>query len=132
VARAKLGNRQTKRNANLRKCVFEIMPRTKMVITTAFIVECEGEVNDVQLREGISKAKEMIKAIAIEDLSLIPTRAYSAFWTLEAPNLGLCENCNELTSDRTHPEFVGGVCEGSRQVDGEYVCFECLSLREHK
>jgi hypothetical protein len=101
------------------------MKKVHAVVVTAFLVECDREVDSDRLRKLIRRVKDATKTFTDGEVSLIPSQAFSAFWVDNEKNLGRCKQCDNLTSDRSKPEFVGGVFEGKLASNGTFVCQEC-------
>lgn len=102
------------------------MGKVGAVVVTAFLVECDREVDSERLRRLIRRVKDATKTFTDGEVSLIPSQAFSVFWFGSEENLGRCTKCANVTSDRSKPIFVGGVFEGNRSSDGTFVCQECL------
>ena len=103
-----------------------MMEKVRAVVVTAFLVECDREVDSERLRRLIRRVKDATKTFTDGEVSLIPSQAFNAFWLGSEKNLGRCTKCDNLTSDRSKPEFVGGVSEGNLGSNGSFVCQECL------
>lgn len=106
------------------------MKKIRTVIVTAFLVESDREVDSEKLRRLVRRVKDSVKTFTDKEIDLVPSQAFSLFWVDDTKNLGPCEKCTKLTSDRSKPEFVGGVFEGTLSANGTFLCQECQHTRE--
>lgn len=102
-----------------------VMAKTKGVIVTAYWVECESEVDSIELTQLIRRVRESSGTFSSKHLDLVPTKAFSAFWLDSSTNLAPCITCSQFTSVRSKPDFVAGVPEGKVTEDGSIQCHEC-------
>ena len=96
-----------------------------MIVVTSFLLESDEKVELGQLHRLMKQLKDSLKSITRGRVSLVPSGALSAFYLDDASNLGRCERCHQLTSERSRPEFVGGLAEGYMSDDGKFRCVEC-------